>query len=468
MLPLTATGLAFLTRLPRCSTPRSSLWEGPVQISHRGSQGITTVLCRPPRIEQHGHRHWPRNELAVNLLLEVIRGSADDFMHALKELFIVVDAGQQYRVTAHLDKDRHEPLRLFNQEHSPLLRIALGLPNDWQRNYISVRSGDLRSNASQSTAKDVPVTQRGEGHQIGRSKPTDTRSTLLPAVLKFHLHRPISLLRLSQRIKRIHHLTRNLWAVALWNTADPNRSARHSYHTALCYASNRVPCIKIIGVEARKKVDQGLPMLHVEIKLRTSRAIAVPAGQAHNLPAEGLWRSVLLREHPVGLHLVLGETTKAKRTPIHVLQTRAQRVQGGCTSIEDRLPTLNRHPNRMTPSRPGRHTIPLEHCWLVLDDMAPPYQADRPFRSRRGAPGFIGVHDQTGRNPMVRARSASQRESPALGGHASRWFRHEPPGWRWQRGRSPRAGLTGRAIRVPHRRVNPGPQRTATVNLAGP
>src|SRR4029450_9082284 len=28
--------------------------------------------------------------------------------------------------------------------------------------------------------------------------------------------------------------------------------------------------------------------------------------------------------------------------------------------------------------------------------------------------------------------------------------------------------LTGRAIRVPHRRVNPGPQRTATVNLADP
>jgi hypothetical protein len=35
-------------------------------------------------------------------------------------------------------------------------------------------------------------------------------------------------------------------------------------------------------------------------------------------------------------------------------------------------------------------------------------------------------------------------------------------------GALPRAGLTGRAIRVPHRRVNPGPQRTATVNLAGP
>jgi hypothetical protein len=32
----------------------------------------------------------------------------------------------------------------------------------------------------------------------------------------------------------------------------------------------------------------------------------------------------------------------------------------------------------------------------------------------------------------------------------------------------PRAGLTGRVIRVPHRRVNPGPQRTAKVNLAGP
>jgi hypothetical protein len=30
-----------------------------------------------------------------------------------------------------------------------------------------------------------------------------------------------------------------------------------------------------------------------------------------------------------------------------------------------------------------------------------------------------------------------------------------------------RAGCTGRAIRVPYRRVNPGPQRTATVNLAG-
>ena len=28
--------------------------------------------------------------------------------------------------------------------------------------------------------------------------------------------------------------------------------------------------------------------------------------------------------------------------------------------------------------------------------------------------------------------------------------------------------LTGHAIRVPHRRVNPGPQRTATVNLTGP
>jgi hypothetical protein len=56
----------------------------------------------------------------VNLLLEVIRGSADDFMDALKELFIVVDAGQQYRVAAHLDKDRHELLRIFDQEHSPL------------------------------------------------------------------------------------------------------------------------------------------------------------------------------------------------------------------------------------------------------------------------------------------------------------------------------------------------------------
>jgi hypothetical protein len=58
MLPLTATGLAFLTRLPRCSTPRSSLWEGPVQISHGGSQGFKSPHLHPQHCRSE--RRQPR------------------------------------------------------------------------------------------------------------------------------------------------------------------------------------------------------------------------------------------------------------------------------------------------------------------------------------------------------------------------------------------------------------------------
>jgi len=47
MLPLTATDLGFLTHLPRSSTPRSSLQQCPVQISHGGSQGFKSPHLHP-------------------------------------------------------------------------------------------------------------------------------------------------------------------------------------------------------------------------------------------------------------------------------------------------------------------------------------------------------------------------------------------------------------------------------------
>jgi hypothetical protein len=47
MLPSTATDLAVLTRLPQSVTPRSSLREGPVQISHGGSRGFKSRHLHP-------------------------------------------------------------------------------------------------------------------------------------------------------------------------------------------------------------------------------------------------------------------------------------------------------------------------------------------------------------------------------------------------------------------------------------
>ena len=55
ILPSTATDLAFLMGLPRSSTPRSSLQEWPVQISHGGSHG---AAAQPPgglSTSQFGH-----------------------------------------------------------------------------------------------------------------------------------------------------------------------------------------------------------------------------------------------------------------------------------------------------------------------------------------------------------------------------------------------------------------------------
>src|SRR5215217_3614492 len=65
-------------------------------------------------------------------------------------------------------------------------------------------------------------------------------------------------------------------------------------------------------------------------------------------------------------------------------------------------------------------------------------------------------------NGLMRQRHASINDLP---------IRESERKFHWDRSRPRPAdhpGLTGRAIRVPHRRVNPGLQRTATVNLAGP
>ena len=87
----------------------------------------------------------------MNLLLEVVGGTGYNFVHALEELFIVVDPGEKYCIALHLDKD----------------------------------------------PKNVSITQRGERHQIGRAKPSYACSTLLPAVLKFHVDRPVGSPRFS-------------------------------------------------------------------------------------------------------------------------------------------------------------------------------------------------------------------------------------------------------------------------------
>ena len=98
-------------------------------------------------------------------------------------------------------------------------------------------------------------------------------------------------------------------------------------------------------------------------------------------------------------------------------------------------------PDRTKPTGPS--VLSTEHLGSSASTTrwdGTPWSALGPHRS--GIPG-----SRRARAPMVQARAAGM----AL---ATRQVS--------------RPGLIGRAIRVPHPTVNPGPQRTATVNLAGP